>query len=481
MKAFLKSNAFRCLAVLLSIVIVSGGLLAIFNDLLYVYVDPNQELSDQITASFGKAYEHSDNLVTDANKTYANGSVKEGYSVNTESGTQYLVKAVGNDAFGGGTVTVWVAVECANNAVSGVGLVSFYETDVSKYYKTDDAFFANFNNHDSEVVAGQLFGTDSGIVNMTTGATASSLAINNAVNTAVAFVKNHLGGGTVTPPEPTETYVYESYINLDKTTITPNFITKEVSFAIVTKGSGEAGAFSVNVVVQEGVITSYEITKNGSTSYEETYFGDFMDAKIRDGSYFIGKTADDLKALLTEKGKLSSSVLGEAGLSTGATRSTEICFRAAVFAAANADKFLTPEYDAYVTSYEATQAEGGTAVTFTLTMKKNSEAGAFDIVVTVDNGAITAYEITKNGSTSYEDINFGDYMDSKILDGSYFVGKTADDLKDLLNEKGKTTASTLTEQNLSTGATRSTEICIRAALFATANYSSFLVTGGENE
>ena len=35
-RQFFKSNAFKSLAVLIAIVLVAGGLLAIFNDLLYI-------------------------------------------------------------------------------------------------------------------------------------------------------------------------------------------------------------------------------------------------------------------------------------------------------------------------------------------------------------------------------------------------------------------------------------------------------------
>ena len=191
-KEFFKSTAFKSLVVLLSIVIIAGALLAIFNDLLHV---SDQEKFERIIKKIygGNASVEKTLEIADEDKTYSYGEVNAAYLM---SDGNYLVQSTGTGAFGNGTVTVYVVVEMKDSALAGIGKVVFDSTTVSKYYETSGDFFKKFDFSDDRVAAGEYFGVSEGIVNPSAGATASARSINNAVNTAIDFIKKAVLGQT---------------------------------------------------------------------------------------------------------------------------------------------------------------------------------------------------------------------------------------------------------------------------------------------
>ncbi len=459
-KEFFKSNAFKSLAVLLVIVIIAGALLAVFNDLLYV---SDTEKENRIYSKiYGETVE-TENVPFDAEQgEFADGKVEKAVKVKKDG--NYLVKATGNNAFGGGTVTVWVVIEMKEGKLDGVGKVVFDSTTVSKYYETSSDFFKKFNNSDEQVKEGEYFGVSDGIVNPSTGATASARAINNAVNTAIDFVKSVVLGESVGG----ETYRYEKYINMDKSVITPVVSENKVDYELVVKANGDAVEFKINVTVTDNVITAYKVVKNGSTyGYEDSMPQDFI---AEENNYFVGKTLQDVEALLSDDGSLS-----EAGntLHTGATFSTQSCIWAAAFATANYWDFLYPiEYGDYMDTVDYTVS--GNEVAYVLKTVVNGDAVEFEINVTVTEGVITAYKVVKNGSTyGYEDSMPQDFI---AEENNYFVGKTLQEIKALLTDDGALNSA---GNALHTGATYSTQSCIWAAVYALANYDAILIRGGE--
>lgn len=183
MTKFFKSNAFRALLVLVLIAMIAGALLSILNGVFYVSEE------EQFSRSMQKIYGYE---ISVTEQPLTGNTVRENGTVNLvylDEENNYLVKATGNGAFQGGTVTVWVVVEMQNSAVSGVGKVVFDSTTVGNYYTTSSAFFSEFDKHDAEVAAGGQFSVSGDIANPSTGATKSATAINNAVNTAVDYIR----------------------------------------------------------------------------------------------------------------------------------------------------------------------------------------------------------------------------------------------------------------------------------------------------
>jgi hypothetical protein len=96
-------------------------------------------------------------------------------------------------------------------------------------------------------------------------------------------------------------------------------------------------------------------------------------------------------------------------------------------------------------------------VSYKIVTAKNSPAGSFTIKVTVGtDNKITSYEVVTNGSTA------DTYADAMYATTNY-VGKTLAELEALSSS-----------DTIKTGATRSNELALNAALFALANYSVFV-------
>ena len=123
--------------------------------------------------------------------TVGKGTVNTVYSVMNTG--DYIVSATGTEGFEGGTVTCWVVVETENGAVSGIKKVVIASNDKQSYigYITDATlghFTDAFNGSDFAV-------SDWKSNNITGGATASTTAIVNSVNSAMNFVSANLISG----------------------------------------------------------------------------------------------------------------------------------------------------------------------------------------------------------------------------------------------------------------------------------------------
>jgi len=464
-KEFFKSNAFKSLAVLLAIVLVAGFLLAILNDVFYI--SDEERLERAIAKVYGDGAEIKKTVeLKDDQKKYDNGTVNSAYEM---SDGNYFINVTGNNAYGGGTVTLWVVVEVKDGKLGGVGKVAMESNTVSKYYDVSNDFIKKYDTSDSDVAAGKYFKTSGsdGIVNITAGATASSEAFNNGVNTAIDFYKAVILGVDVA----TYKYEYEKFVDMENSTITPDLTAKTVTYALTMGKSSPApaGAKFTIVVGEDKKISSFKLEESAYANPES--FAENVDATLKDGTYFVGKALADITAVLNEDGK---ATLTGTSLTTGATRSSELFFRAAAFALANYETILyEKEYTDFVTDVQATV--DGTNVTYVLTMGKSSPApaGAKFTVTVGEDKKISAFTLEDSAYANPE--SFGDKVDATLKDGTYFVGKALADITGVLNEEGK---ATLTGTSLATGATRSTELFFRAAAYALANYDVTLAQGG---
>ncbi len=328
-KQFFKSTAFKCIAVLMCVLLVSGVLLAICWGFLEVTED--ERFNRKINAVYGgEKVTATAQDISDKSTSLYGATIEKVWLI--EEKNDYLVQAYSRG--NGGNITCWVAVNMDENLtnVQGITKVIVYSVaDAAEYIMNlGDNIYNKFVN---EYEDGKFFdyyvkGSEDFI---STGATYSLTAVCNDVNAAVAFVKGE--------KDPYEAYLYRDFVDFGSTTWTASGTA--VNYTIVTKGSAPAGAFTISITVDKpdayAAITNYEITAYGSVSgkgktdeeYNALVFDGYKDYKLAD---VIGLIGTD--------GKIVTGGV----ISTGATRSNEQCVYAAAFALANYETCLnTPK------------------------------------------------------------------------------------------------------------------------------------------
>jgi Na+-translocating ferredoxin:NAD+ oxidoreductase RnfG subunit len=192
-KQFFKSNTLKCLLVLTCIALVSGGLLAIFNDVLYI--SDEEQLNRAIAEIYGTTIGYEEFTVNEADSTNEYGSIDSVYKLDDGN---YLIKSTGIDGYKNGTVTAWVVIGFTDGAFSGINDVTLESYDKQTLMsQMGDSFYSVFTSEDNqdEVLEGQYFyplENDETIQNVVTGATYSSNAFDNAVNSSLYYVRTVL-------------------------------------------------------------------------------------------------------------------------------------------------------------------------------------------------------------------------------------------------------------------------------------------------
>ncbi len=199
LKAFFQSNVFRCVTVLLTIVLVSGALLSVCNDLLFVSAE--ERFARTLAKIYGRQVETTQLSVSAEDAVFAEGTVNAAYL--TDDGN-YLIQSTGNGGYSGGTVTLWTVFTCEGskeaNDFKWLGIEKVvYESDRKQSYisKIKKKFYTEFTVHNEEILAGGKFTTAAGgddIYTLSAGASRSSAAIVNGVNTALAYFRAHVLG-----------------------------------------------------------------------------------------------------------------------------------------------------------------------------------------------------------------------------------------------------------------------------------------------
>ena len=494
-KEFFKSTAFKCIYVLLAIVLVCGVLLAFCNDLFEVTAE--ERLARAISKIYGSNVTATDAIEDDMTLEFGNGEVEEAYAIKEDG--NYLVKATGTGGFSGGTVTLWAVVEISDdNKVDGVGKVVI-DSNVGQSYinRVSDSHLEYFGDNFTEA------GYDVSDWQASSGPTVTltATAIVNAVNTALEFVRTQLLGEVIVPDEPSPfekfSYYSESYIS-DDTTVELAEDGTSVIFHIVTLQYGPAGAFNIDITVNaDGTIADFTITKNGSTSG----YGNMMNDDILSGAMFETKTAaeilDMFKEPTGENGEFVKNDLEDDALASGASESTMenagysnfICVYSALFAASNYQNGYvmalenSVQYTQYIDMENTTVSVADGTVTYNVVTTSYGQAQAFNITIIVNaDGTIADFTITHNGST---DDTFKGYMNEDILSGAMFETKNAaailDMFKEPTGEDGEFVKNDLEDSSLASGATDSTYnnagysnfLCVYSALFAASNYEVY--------
>lgn len=202
-KQFFKSNAFKSLTVLIAIVLVAGVLLAICNDIFFV--SDEERFARSIAKIYGAEVETQEVALTDEQKSYNNGRVEEAYLVLDDG--NYLLHTTGYGGYSGGsgTVTLWVVIGCENSADGALTLTGIekvvYDTNDGQTLISNftNSYYDYFTSQNEAIAAGGYFtaikGSSDALNNIVAGASQTSNAMVNAVNTALACFRNVISGG----------------------------------------------------------------------------------------------------------------------------------------------------------------------------------------------------------------------------------------------------------------------------------------------
>ena len=468
--SFFKSKTFKCIAVLLCVLLVSGVLLAICWG--FLEVTDEERFNRKIGVIYGgeTVTAKAEDLSGKTTKV-GSANVQKMWFINEKNDYLVQIASRGN----GGDVICWVAISVDDDmtTVEGIRKVLIYSVaDAAEYTGNIPAYV--YDKFCDEYTDGKVFqfGTEGSGEFIKTGASFTMTAVCNNVNGAVTFVKAYVSGEDII--DPTEGFEYVDYIDFDATSWKND--NGEISYNIVTNGNAQAKAFTLKIKVNKvggtPTVSEYEIATNGSTAG----YGSKMSEAAKN---LVGKTLADIEKIFADEEGLGEGA-GE-NLHSGATRSNELCYYAAEFALANYDKCLEADkaakdeepgedekpgedgkdykyaefIDIKATSWTCENGE----VSYNIVTTDNDEPGPFTISVKVKEVdgkiKITAFEIKVNGST---DEDFEDSM-SPVLQN--MVGKTLEDIEAYLADEGGA---------LHTGATHSNELCFNAAAFALANY-----------
>ena len=177
-KEFLKSKTLKCILVLLCIALISGAVLSICNDLLKVTDD--EKALRTIESIYGKSMEYEE---ISTSFSLDKGVIDKVYKL---SDGNYLIKATGNGGYQNGTVTVWAVAEFNDGEYTKIRDVNIesYEkqTLMSNFTQSELSKFDDITDGDYNIVV--------------SGATKSSKALNNAVNTIKTFVIEKLSNSS---------------------------------------------------------------------------------------------------------------------------------------------------------------------------------------------------------------------------------------------------------------------------------------------
>lgn len=185
---FLKNSSVKAIVVLLCIALISGGLLSILNDVLYVSDEEKQ------SRALSKIYTKSEvngqsEALNSQYKTNANfGSVLAAHKA--KDGT-YVLHTQGIGGYSGGNVNLWLALRTDgqfDNIIIGSSEKQSYIGKFTQKYLTD----TYTNKPVKGVFTFSAGGADDLKVNPVSTATGSSTAILNAVNMALYYGRNAL-------------------------------------------------------------------------------------------------------------------------------------------------------------------------------------------------------------------------------------------------------------------------------------------------
>ena len=314
-KQFFRSTAFKSILVLLCITLICGTILAIANDVFAVTED--ELLQRAVKKIYGENKKAEKVEIQTVEYIKDIGSINELYLV--EDGN-YLIKATGLNGFNGGTVTVWIKALTEDKKFSGIDkVIEASNTKQTLMSMFEGSFYSNFTKHNDKIANGDLFVNSDkkdGIVSVVSGATYSSNAINNAVNSAILYMR------IVVNKESLENIPYGNLVSNVSTTING----EEVTFELTANSIGTPNDFELKIVVDANGLKAITVVKDGSspnTDYSEKVWSqEYLDS-------LIGKKEADLKEISTS-----------GDITTGATISNKTILNGLLYATANYSRVL---------------------------------------------------------------------------------------------------------------------------------------------
>lgn len=312
-KQFFRSTAFKSILVLLLITLVCGTILAIANDVFYI--SPEERLQRAVKKIYGEEKKAEQLEIKDVSAIKDIGSIQEIYLV--EDGN-YLIKATGLNGFNGGTVTVWIKADTKDKKFAGIDkVIEAGNTKQTLMSMFDASFYGRYKEHNDKIAKGDLFYTskqENGIENIVTGATYSARAINNAVNSAILYLRIVINGESI------ESLPYSNLVK----NVTTSINGKEVTFNLTALSTGASNDYPMVVVVNENGLKSVTYTSGatGSDYASKEWTKEYLNT-------LVGKKEADLKLLATD-----------GSINTGATSSNKSLLNGMLYAVANYDTVL---------------------------------------------------------------------------------------------------------------------------------------------
>lgn len=195
MAKLFKNVWFRCISTLLIIAVVSGGLLAVLNNVLHVSAAERTERAiakiygEKITVTEDDVIIDTDSSDESKNKAvvYENGSVNKLYKI----GSDLLFQTTGEKGYKNGSVTLWVLVTVSEGKydITKVVLESYSKQTLMSKFGND--YYGGFLLTDvtSHYKKGEgYFGATTGGNQPNTGATYTATAHCNAVNCVIEYL-----------------------------------------------------------------------------------------------------------------------------------------------------------------------------------------------------------------------------------------------------------------------------------------------------
>lgn len=197
---FFKTEAFKCIIVLVLITVFMCGLLAVLNDVLSV--SREERLNRAVEKIYGESVAAEELEIDSSRGETTMGKIDERYGFDDDGKHFELYKSTGYNGYKNGTVTMWVLIEFDGDSavkVNNVQLDSYSKQTLMSAF--GEEFYKNYTKLTTEELqSGKLFRTgktsidDAGlteftsVINVVTNATKSSNAMNNAVNTVLLYV-----------------------------------------------------------------------------------------------------------------------------------------------------------------------------------------------------------------------------------------------------------------------------------------------------
>ncbi len=336
-KQFFKGTAFKCIVVLLSVLLISGVLLAICWG--FLEVTDEERFNRKIGAVYGgETVTAVEQDLSGKNTKVGDATIDKLWYINEKN--DYLVQAYSRG--NGGNITCWITVnmQADKTSVKGIGKVLFYSTDDAAEYVGNipnsiyEKFPTDYTDGKNFTYGTEYLDSGKNPEFIGTGASYTLTAICNDVNGAVEFVKAYASGGEIV--DPFAEFEYKNLIKMNSTAWTVNG--GEITYNIVTNANQGPSSFKITVKVDASkTITEYTITKNGCEGDHEEYEAeDYQNMMSDTVKNLTGKTLTDIEGYLADTSK-------DGVLHTGATKSNELCYHAAAFALANYDRVLQQE------------------------------------------------------------------------------------------------------------------------------------------